>query len=45
MGRARDAYEMIWRSKALATRQLMERRQLLQAASGRLELIRLAHDL
>ena len=36
---------MIWRSKALATQQLMQRRQLLQAAAGRPELARLASDL
>jgi CHAT domain-containing protein/tetratricopeptide (TPR) repeat protein len=42
---ARDAYEVIWRSKALATRLLMERRRLLQAVSGRPELTRLAGEL
>ncbi len=42
---ALDAYEVIWRSKALATRQLTERRQLVQAASGHPELARVAEQL
>ena len=42
---ARDAYEVVWRSKALATRQIAERRHLGQAASGRPELARLADEL
>jgi len=42
---ALDAYEVIWRSKALATRQLTERRQLVQAASARPETARLAQQL
>jgi CHAT domain-containing protein/tetratricopeptide (TPR) repeat protein len=42
---ARDAYEVVWRSKALATRQLMERRQLLQATAGRPEIGKLAEEL
>jgi CHAT domain-containing protein len=32
--RARDAYEMVWRAKALETRQLVERRQLLQLGAA-----------
>ena len=43
--RARDAYEVVWRSKALATRQMAERRQLAQAASARPEIARLAGEL
>ena len=42
---ARDAYEVHWSSKALATRLLMERRHLLQAVSGQPELRRLADEL
>ncbi len=42
---ALDAYEVVWRTKALATRQLMERRQLLHATSGRPEMARLAQQL
>jgi CHAT domain-containing protein len=41
----RDAYEVVWRAKALATRQLAERRQLLQTTSGRSELGELAAEL
>ena len=41
----RDAYEVHWSSKALATRLLMERRHLLQAVSGQPELRRLADEL
>ena len=43
--RGRDAYEVVWRAKALATRQFAERRQLLQAASGSPELARMAEEL
>jgi CHAT domain-containing protein/tetratricopeptide (TPR) repeat protein len=42
---AREAYEAIWRGKALATRQVMDRRQLLRAASGGPEVKRLAAEL
>lgn len=42
---ARDAYEVVWRSKALATRQLMDRRQLVEAASERPDVARLADEL
>ena len=43
--RGRDAYEVVWRAKALASRQFAERRQLLQAASGRPELAKTAEEL
>jgi CHAT domain-containing protein len=43
--RARDAFEVVWRSKALATRQLADRRQLAQAASGQPEVAGLAREL
>lgn len=42
---ARRAYEVVWRGKALATRQLTSRRDLLRAAAGRPDLARLAGDL
>jgi CHAT domain-containing protein/tetratricopeptide (TPR) repeat protein len=41
----RDAYEVVWRAKALATRQFAERRQLLQAAAGKPELVKIAKEL
>ncbi len=41
----RTAYEVIWQSKALATKQLVERVQLLQAVSGHPELTKMAEDL
>jgi CHAT domain-containing protein/tetratricopeptide (TPR) repeat protein len=45
--RACTTYEVLWGSKALATRQLMDRRQLLLAATGagRPEIARLAEEL
>jgi CHAT domain-containing protein len=43
--RGRDAYEVVWRAKALATRQFAERRQLLQAAAGKPELVKIAKAL
>jgi CHAT domain-containing protein/tetratricopeptide (TPR) repeat protein len=42
---ARDAYEVVWRSKSLATRQMAERRQIVQATSGRPDTARLADEL
>ena len=43
--RGRDAYEAVWRVKALATRRLVGRQQLLQAAAGRPEVRKLADEL
>jgi CHAT domain-containing protein/tetratricopeptide (TPR) repeat protein len=42
---AREAYEVVWQAKALATRQFAERRQLLQAVRGQPELAKLMEDL
>jgi CHAT domain-containing protein len=43
--RARDAYEVVWSSKGLATRLLVERQQLFQAAKGRPEVGKLVDEL
>ena len=42
---ARDAYEVVWRSKGLGTRLLVERQQLLKAARSRPEVANLAEEL
>jgi CHAT domain-containing protein len=41
----RDAYEAIWRGKALATKQLVEQWQLVHATEGRPELSKLVDEL
>ena len=42
---SRDAYEVVWSSKGLATRLLMQRQQLLRAAKGNPEVGNLADEL